>query len=333
MACTITDEYSYRGMKTIILENEKIRVVILADMGAKIHEFTYKPSNRDWMYHHPRVECRTPVFGVNVDNWWSGGMDEAIPTGHPCTHKGEDYPFLGEVWSLPWHYEIENRSAEEVGVYLRRPLIISPLIVERRISLRRSEAILRFWHRVSNVGFTDCEFLWGLHPGFSVNEKCRIDLPAETMIVQESFPDDRLGCVGTSYRWPYAKDKEGRPVDMRRVAPASAGTMDFHYAVELREGWLAVTDTQRREGAALVFPNEVFGCVWLWLVYGGWRGVYTAAVEAWTGYPAKLSDAFASGRCSRLAAGESLECESLLLAFTGFSEIESISPEGKIAGR
>lgn len=333
MSCSITDEYSYRGMKTIILENEWIRAVILADMGAKIHEFTYKPSNRDFLYHHPRVECRTPVFGVNVDNWWSGGMDEAIPTGHPCTYKGEDYPFLGEVWSLPWQYEIQNRSAAEVCLYLHRPLIISPLVVERKISLRQNEMMLRLEHRVTNVGTAPCEFLWGLHPGFAVDENCRIDLPAQEMIVQESFPDDRLGSAGTAYRWPFAKDKNHKAIDMRRVAPASAGTMDFHYAVGLQEGWLAVTDTQRREGAALVFPKEIFNCAWLWLVYGGWRGIYTAAVEAWTGYPAKLSDAVAGGKYSQLAAGQALECQTLLLAHSGFAEIEHISSDGKIKGR
>jgi hypothetical protein len=320
-------------MNTVVLENEFIRVVVLVTYGAKIHEFTYKPSNRDFMYHHPRVECRTPVFGVNIDNWWTGGMDEAIPTGHPCSYKGEEYPFLGEVWSLPWHYEIQKHSSEEVTLYLKRPLIISPLIVERWISLVRDEKMLRFRHKITNTGNAAFEFLWGLHPAFAINPDCRINLPAGKMFVDESTPEARLGKHGRRYQWPFVTDKSGKQIDMRIIGSPTANTMDFHYATELKEGWLAITDTKYKEGVGLVFPKEIFSVAWLWLVYGGWRGIYTAAVEAWTGYPAKLSEAVEKGKYSKLEAGDFLECESKLLVHTGFSEIENISPDGKARGK
>jgi len=260
-------------------------------------------------------------------------MDEAIPTGHPCTYQGEEYPFLGEAWSLPWYFEIKKRTGEEVLVYLKRPLIISPLIVERWISLRQGEKMLRFQQKITNTGNVTFEFLWGLHPGFAITPDCRIDLPAGEMMVQESTPDFRLGEPGTRYQWPYACDKAGQSIDMRRIPPADSGTMDFHYATNLNAGWLAITDTRRKEGVALVFPHEIFRCAWLWLVYGGWRGIYTAAVEAWTGYPAKLSDAVAGGKYSQLAAGHSLACESRLMVYNGFQEIEHISPWGEVNGK
>jgi hypothetical protein len=332
MACRITNEWKYRGMQTVILENELIKTTILIDVGAKIHEFIYKPSNRDFMYHHPRVECRPPTFGVNVDNWWTGGMDEAIPTGHPCVHKGEEYPFLGEAWSLQWEYKIEKSTDAEVVLYLKRPLIISPLIVEKWITLRVGEKMLRFKHKITNTSKEDFDFIWGLHPGFAVNSDCQIDLPAGEMMVDESLPDNRLGKRGVRYYWPFAKDKDGKTVDMRKVGFEDAGFTDFHYATELREGWLSITNTKEKIGVALVFPKEIFSSVWLWLVYGGWRGIYTAAVEAWTGYPAKLSEAVADGRYSQLSGGNSLECESMLLVHTGYEKIDSISPDGKIRG-
>lgn len=332
MSCTITDKWSYSGMKTVILENELIKATVLVDFGAKIHEFIYKPYNHDFMYHHPRVECRTPVFGVNVDNWWSGGMDEAIPTGHPCTYKGEEYPFLGEVWSLPWYYEIIKRNGDEVTVYLRRSLIISSLVVERWITLRRGEKMLRFRHRITNEGKNETEFLWGLHPGFAINSNCRIDIPAGEMLVEESLPNNRLGIHGTKYQWPFALDQNGNQIDMHIVSSPEAGTMDFHYATELKEGWLSITDTEQKIGVALVFPKEVFSSAWLWLVYGGWRGIYTAAVEAWTGYPAKLSDAVAKGKYYKLGGRKSLECDTMLLVHSGFEKIENISVEGRAKG-
>lgn len=328
--CTISDEWSYRGIKTVILENELIRASILIDYGAKIHEFIYKSSNRDFMYHNPRTECRPPVFGVNVDNWWTGGMDEAIPTGHPCTFKGEEYPFLGEAWPLSWYYEILERDDEKVCIHLWRPLIISPLLVERWVSLKRSESMLHLQHKITNIGNSNFEFIWGLHPGFSINPDCRIDLPAEEMFIDESLPNDRLGKRGTIYKWPYAADREGKQVDMRQVLPKTAGTCDFHYATVLQDGWLAMTDVKKREGVGLVFPKEIFGTAWLWLVYGGWRGLYTAAVEAWTGYPAKLSEAFEIGKYSQLMPGEKIECETKLIAYTGIEKVIRIDTDGRV---
>jgi hypothetical protein len=332
MPCTITDDWSYRGFKTVILENDMIRATVLPDAGAKIHEFIYKPSDHDFMFHHPRVELRTPVFDVNVDNWWTGGLDEAIPTGHPCNYKGENYPFLGEAWSLGWNYQIQKISDTEVSLYIRRPLIISPLIVERWISLKQDEPALDFRHRITNPGFTPFEFLWGIHPGFNITPDYRIDLPAGEVQIEESVPDNRLGKPGSKYTWPFALDKGRNQIDMRIVNPPDSGTMDFHYVTGLKEGWLALTDTKKKEGVALVFPKDIFKSIWLWLVYGGWRNTYVAAVEAWTGYPAKLSDAVDHGEYSSLMPGQTLECETKLMVYTGFKEVTRIDLNGNVKG-
>jgi len=34
----------YNGLRAVVLENDLLRVVVLADHGAKIHEFVYKPA-------------------------------------------------------------------------------------------------------------------------------------------------------------------------------------------------------------------------------------------------------------------------------------------------
>lgn len=328
--CRVNSDWKYRELQTVILENEYLRISILTDFGAKIYEFIYKPSDRDYMYHNPRVKCRTPVYGVNADNWWAGGMDEAIPTGHVSTYKGEEYPYLGEVWSLPWSYEISTKDDDEVQVHLWRNTIIAPLKAEKWITLREGERMGRFHHRITNTGKSDFEFIWGIHPSFAVDPNFRIDIPAGEVFIEESIPDDRLGKRGTVYEWPYAVDRYGSKVDMRKVQPENALTSDFHYATRLEDGWLAITDTSRKEGFGLVFPEEVFKVIWLWLVYGGWRGLYCAAVEPWTGYPARLDLAVRERIFSTLEAGESLECDTLALIYEGVSQVERITTSGEV---
>ncbi len=42
-------EVIYKGLKTVFLENEKIRIGILADKGTDIFEFLYEPKEIDFM--------------------------------------------------------------------------------------------------------------------------------------------------------------------------------------------------------------------------------------------------------------------------------------------
>ena len=47
--CNITDEWIYKGMRTIWMENDFIKIGILADRGSDIFEFRYKPLDVDFM--------------------------------------------------------------------------------------------------------------------------------------------------------------------------------------------------------------------------------------------------------------------------------------------
>lgn len=132
--------------------------------------------------------------------------------------------------------------------------------------------------------------------------------------------------------WPYARTSKGQAIDMRIVASPETQTVDMQYATELSEGWLAVTDTSEKVGFGMAFPKDVFKSIWMWLVYGGWRGLHCVAVEPWTGHPSKLEEAIREGECSVLAAGKTLSCETRLVGYTGLSSVERIRPDGKVEG-
>lgn len=331
-ACSVSTDWSYRGSQALILENGLIKATILPDFGAKVQEFVYKPSDRDFLYHHPRTLPRRPVYGVTMDDWWSGGIDEAIPTGHPCTYKGDDYPMIGEVWSQPWSWEVVSSSPDRAEAYLSCQTVIAPLKVERWQWLSPDEPILHSRHRVTHTGLRPCEFIWGIHPTFALRPHSRIDLPARKVWVAESSPDEHLGKRGSAYTWPHVRAKDGTMVDMRQVQPPEAGWHELHHAIELDEGWLALTDTASGEGVAFAFDQDVFDTVWLWLVYGGWRHLYVAGLEAWTGYPADLSEAVECGRYVQLEPGASLEAETQLIAFEGLNGVKTVTASGEVVG-
>ena len=226
----ISFDWSYRGFRTCILENELLRVTVIPEVGAKVHELVFKPADRDLLYHHPRVELRRPVFGVNADNWWTGGIDDAIPTGHPCMVDHEELPFLGEVWSLAWSAEQDGADA----VRFTRNGVITPFRIERRMELRSGEPFVRMRHTITNVGTAPFDFIWGIHPALPLGPATRIQVPARRGYVQDSWPNDRLGARGSEYDWPLAAIAE------QGLQPG--GTWDHHFATELEAGWLAVWD-------------------------------------------------------------------------------------------
>ena len=51
--CRISDAWTFKGMRTIILENELLRVTVLVDKGSDIVEFRYKPRDLDFLYFAP----------------------------------------------------------------------------------------------------------------------------------------------------------------------------------------------------------------------------------------------------------------------------------------
>jgi hypothetical protein len=100
----------------------------------------------------------------------------------------------------------------------------------------------------------------------------------------------------------------------------------------LTAGWLAVADPVSRSGFAMSFDPEVFPVTWLWGVYGGWRGLYTVALEPWTAQPPRLDDVIAEGRARFLEPHESLETEVKFIAFNGLRSVTDVSPDGAVLG-
>lgn len=322
-AATIDPHWRYHDLEAIVLENAQLRLTVLPEVGAKIYDFISKPADRNFLWHNPRVEPRLPVFGQNFDDWWSGGWDEVFPTCDISTYKGETYPYLGELWSLPWTWHIEEAGPTAASLYLSRTTIIAPARMEKWIHLTADEPIVRFRHRLTNVGTQPLDFVWGIHPCFRVEAGYRIDAPARVGVIGHTVTAP-FGRAGTTYPWP--------KTDVCIVPPASQGWCEGHYATELTDGWVALTDSKAEVGVGLVFPREVFPVLWCWMVYGGWRGHYHAALEPWTGWPHQLDKAVAAGRHRILAAGESLECETMAVVYHGVQSVKALDWDGHVRG-
>lgn len=76
----IDERWKLRGLETLILENDLIRVVFVPDMGRNICQVVDKASGHNLLFNDPRVEPRRPSHGEPAKNRWCGGIDEILPT-------------------------------------------------------------------------------------------------------------------------------------------------------------------------------------------------------------------------------------------------------------
>ena len=318
-------------LDALVLENRAVRVTMVPAMGGHVAELVDRVGGRDLLWHNPRVPPRAAPYGAWFDDWWSGGWDEIFPSGDQGSLHGERLPYMGELWCVPWSSEIVAGDGE-ASIVAHGFGTIAAARLERRLSLRADEPVVRVSYRIENLDVRPLHFTWGIHPAFAVTSAHRIDHPGQSMLVGASS-DPGMGTVGGVYRWPDLPDpsdplQPGRHRDARRVRPREDAVFGGHWAVDLPDGWLALTDTAARRGVAVVFDRSVFPHAWLWQVYGGWRGHHHVALEPWTSHPMDVSAAQAAGRARVLQPGESLETWAAFVVYGGLDAVRDVRHEG-----
>ena len=328
MSLSVSTDWFYRGLRTVVIENRFLRVVVLPEAGAKIWQITYKPLDTNLLWNNPRVAPARLPSNARYDDVWSGGWDELFPNDEVSVIEGESYPDHGELWTGDWSAESFSRG-DEAGVHLRYVTPISAIEVEKTIRLYRDQSRIEFRHTFTNRGRTAFPFLWKLHPAMAVSPHHRIDFPPINVSLEPAFPGTLAGASEPA-KWPMIKTPAG-DVDLRRIPPEEARQLYFFYGTEMKGNWCALTNSATKLSCALQFDREVFHCCWLFATYGGWRSYNVAVLEPCTGYPLNFEAMQAAGRHRSLAPGESLHTDVRFLVEEGLRCVGSIDSSGKMS--
>ncbi len=306
-------EAAWEGFAALVLDNGLVSCTVVPAMGGHVASLADVQADRELLWRNPRLTPRLAPYGAWFDDWWSGGWDEIFPGGDQSTLHGERLPYMGELWCVPWTASAAaSPDGSEAWVTATGLGNIAAARFTRRLALRAGQPVLWASYRVENLDVRPLPFTWGVHPAFAVGPAHRIDLPANGGMEVGVSSDPRLGEAGQRYDWPTlpgapAADGAEGGHDVSIVLDRGAGVVAGHWATDLAEGWLALTDTAARRGVTMVFDRDVFPHAWLWQVYGGWRGHQLLALEPWTSRPQDLEGALSAGRARILAPGERLE--------------------------
>jgi len=320
--------WRYRDLMVVRLENEFITIDVLPELGVKIYNFIHRKSNRNLLWHNPRIPPARQSIGAKFDDVWSGGWDELIPNDIPTSVFGNEMlPDHGEIWSQPSERQIKDRTSVRFLNYGH----VLPTIFEKTITLLPDESHCTVYYRLTNTGRRQINFLWNIHPAVARSPATRLDVPAVRGIV-EKWGTGHFE-AGTEYNWPTAVSRSGQEIDMTRVSPLESNLADHHYLPDLSQGWYAVTDTQTKVGFGLSFPTNIFPNLWLFRTFRGWRGLYTLILEVSNGLSFDLALARQTGQCGHLDAGQSIEAEIKAAAYSGYASVERVNSDGSVQGR
>ena len=302
-------EIIYKGYKSLIVENEKLRLLILLEKGSDIVEFLYKPLDIDFLWKSPielNGNSRNPVTkeyqaGNFLDNY-EGGWQEILPSfGAPHNYKNTGMGVHGELFSLPWDYTVIKDDVYEVKLKLFVRMRRVPFFVEKIINIKSGNSFVDFEESIINEGTQNFKFMWGHHPAFGkpfLDNNCVIDLPddlfGKTNRIHIS-PTDIMP-IDKDLKWPDIVDKNGKEIDLSRIMPIDAKT-DFRVYLEgFKEGWYAITNLSSNAGFGLCWDKKIFRYLFIWFSYGGWLDApfygrcYTIALEPQSSIPDDLEE-------------------------------------------
>jgi hypothetical protein len=350
--CRLTTEGTLKGLRTVVLENQKLRVTVLVDKGTDIWEFLYKPLDVDFMWRSPIllrdprhfVPTSSSSWGVWYD-YYAGGWQDILPSGGPpSSHKGADFGLHGESSTIPWEFRVLEDRPERVSVVFWVRLYRSPFYVEKRLTLVGHSSVLTIEETVENEASESMALMWGHHPTLGeafLDEHCVIDTDARRVLVHPKLSFERQRFEpGDEFDWPVGRSRSGEMIDVSRVPAPENNTADMLYLFDFDRGWYAVTNQRLGLGFGMTWPKSVFPYLWFWQVCRGsygypWYGrTYNMSLEPFSSCPGGgLAEAVRNNTALWLEAGESVTVQMSAVAYTGRGRVARLDSDGAVQWR
>ena len=324
--CTITGEWTFRGMRVVWMENEWLRIGILPDRGSDIFEFRYKPRDINLLLNMPG-RLRNPVKEFSqmrdtknqFEDHYYGGWQEILPNSPSFKYRNASLGQHGEISLIPWEWHIVKDSADEVSVRLKgRPLRL-PLTVEKTISLKKGEREISIDERLTNEGNTDLDIMWGHHIALGlpfVEDELNITTNASHIVSEPEMPDMRRFKPGIETEWPQALNVAGDQIDASVFPARNAGRYsELSYLTGYKgTGRYEVRNSLTNIAFHVKWNADIFRCVWMWQErnaiedFPWWGNCYTLALEPWTSKWTNDPDkAIANDDWLKIGAGRSID--------------------------
>jgi galactose mutarotase-like enzyme len=299
-------------LQHLSMENDYLQVEFLPEIGAKMTKLTHKktgrqfllqPQNRDKNYHRP-------FYGADFERYDTSGFDECFPTvsaasyRHPASNTELSFPDHGELWSIPWDYNLKNGQVVFSCGGNRFPYHF-----EKHIKIDNN--VISIVYRLQNLSENEFYYLWSAHPLLQVEPGDKLYFGDNLNKVFLNWSsEDKIGKYGDTLDWPYFK-VNGNRYDYSVVQDVRHGIAVKCFTDVLTHGMAAVYFHKSHESLVYYFEPDETPYVGLWLCYGGWpenrpEKHLTIAIEPTSGRPDSISQAIERNEYTSIS-GESIK--------------------------
>ena len=310
---------AFGSLATVALDNNRVRVVVVPTLGARVISFSDRFAAREWLVAgdppaDPASWARPDArFGGEV----SFGWDECLPTVLPCPD-----PLDPSAGSLRDHGDQWGRPTE---VTAQGEVLVAtwngdrwPYRFTRRLRLDGSRLVAEY--ELENRGDRELPILWSMHPILALEPGARIDVEGLASVRVTQAMGVPIGPVPGHVAWPETPGTDGPMIALDVVRERGAGTaLKLYGGWELYGSWDSVSGEGLPGVAAVHQPDgSSLELTWyapiapnlgLWLDDGGWPPAPETArtqhaLEPTTSPDDDVASAIANGRALMVAPSE-----------------------------
>jgi Galactose mutarotase and related enzymes len=283
-----------RGWRLHVLENDEVRVEVLAERGATITSLRDLRTGVDVLWrprwglpHRDRVDFAGSGEAVAMGRY-PGGWNTLFPNAGAATvEHGVEWPMHGEVWMTPLDVEVGDGELAASGVLVR-----SPFAFERRIRLDGRAVVVS--ETATNLASEPVDAVWNQHPAFGaplLGADARVVSSART--VHSDIADPSLEPGRERSEWPTLLVPGGRNISLDRPSPPEDGSSRRAFLGDFPTGraMVGVRNVGLGLEARVEWDPAGFPYAWYWLEAGGragfpWYGAeYVLGLEPCTSFP------------------------------------------------
>jgi uncharacterized repeat protein (TIGR01451 family) len=233
-----------QNYELLVLENDYLRVTLLPELGGRIYQMVFKPTNHNELYQNPVI--KPTHWGPPEQGWWlaAGGIEWCLPV--------EEH---GYEWGEPWDYQTVSSTAG-ITVTLRDTTASDRLRAAVTVHLPTHRGVLMITPRIENPTDQDIAYKYWtnamLAPGEAnaAGPDLHFVFNAEQMTVH-STGNSELPEPGLPMDWPV---HNGRDYSRLGNWDRWIGFFERPYATT---GFAGVYDTGAAEGIVRIFPPEI----------------------------------------------------------------------------
>jgi galactose mutarotase-like enzyme len=324
--CRVSDDYQYRGIDTVFLENERLRVELLAGKGGDVTELRDKRTDVDVTFETPHRWYPPGAGAVGAPDGeyafmdhYPGGWQSLLPAGGgPSEGHGAPLALHGESSLIPFETTVLADGGDRAAVRLEAELSRFPLRIRRDVSLGRGSSTLVVEERATNTGEVTVDYSWLQHVALGrplVGPSATLEVPCDTVLADPNHDADTARFEpGATLDWPRAETADGGTVDLREFPDPDEAVHDILALADLREGRYGVANPDLDLSVSVRFPDDLYEYVWYWGAFGGFEGApyfgrnYNVGLEPSTSvYTGGLQEAVENGTANQLDPGETVE--------------------------